>query len=265
MMKNLFLFLFVLFLTSASAQTPQWRLVWSDEFNDTTINARNWTFDTGTGEKGWGNEELEYYTTRYANSLIENGKLLIIGRKENYMGCKYTSARLKTKGLNCWTYGKIEARMKLPTGQGMWPAFWMLGNNIDSADYPWCGEIDIMEKINSDPKVYGTMHWYADEGTADWGGKQRHLKNPNGYHTYSIEWDSMQIRWLVDTTEYWKGDIWDTAHDHTQAFHKPFFIILNLAIGGDWPQSPDSTTVFPDTMFVDYVRVYQKTEKQKNK
>jgi beta-glucanase (GH16 family) len=232
---------------------PQtWNLVWSDEFDSASISKSNWTYDTGGG--GWGNGELEYYTNRSENSSISNGNLLIVARKESYSGSSYTSARLKTQGLKSFTYGKIEARMKLPVGQGLWPAFWLLGNNISQVNWPRCGEIDIMEHINTDGNIYGTMHW-DNNGYVSYGGGTT-TDNVGAYHIYSIEWSADAIKWFLDGNQYWEGNISNNING-TDEFHLPFFIILNVAVGGRWPGSPDSTTYFPDTMFVDYVRVYQ--------
>ncbi|MFI5163795.1 MAG: family 16 glycosylhydrolase [Bacteroidia bacterium] len=246
---TLALFLFLMIRTEAQT----WNLVWSDEFTNATINTANWVFETGGG--GWGNAELENYTNRAVNATVSNGNLLIIGKKESYGGSNYTSARMKTQGLQSWTYGKVEARIKIPTGKGLWPAFWMLGNNISTVNWPTCGEIDIMEHINTDNKDYGTMHWY-NAGNASYGGDTALPTGVTQYHIYSVEWDSLAIKWLVDGKQYWIGNIANNINN-TNAFHKPFFILLNMAIGGQWPGNPDGTTVFPDTMFVDYVRVYQ--------
>jgi beta-glucanase (GH16 family) len=242
----------VLFLIICQTTFGQsWNLVWSDEFNANSIDAANWAFETGAG--GWGNGELENYTNRPQNALVNNGNLLIISRKEAYSGSSYTSARMKTEGLRFWTYGKVEARIKIQGGKGLWPAFWMLGENIGLAGWPSCGEIDIMEHINSDSTVEGTMHW-NNNGAASYGGRTSFAQTP--YHLYSVEWDSSAITWFLDGVKYWRGNIAGSVNN-TGAFHKPFFILLNQAIGGNWPSNPDGTTIFPDTMFVDYVRVYQ--------
>ena len=231
----------------------QWFLVWHDEFNGTDIDPTNWSFETGTGYNGWGNNELEYYTNHSDNATIGNGNLLVIAKQESLGGSNYTSARMITKDLHSWTYGKIEARIKLPVGQGYWPAFWMLGQNIDNVGWPRCGEIDIMEHINNEAKIYGTMHW-DNNGHVQYGGDM--LCNVSQYHIYSVEWNQNGIKWLLDGSKFWEGNITGNING-TEEFHSPFFILLNLAVGGDWPGPPNGTTVFPDTMFVDYVRVYQ--------
>ncbi len=249
-----FLILCLSFLQNSTAQT--WKMVWHDEFDSTAINRQNWAFDTGTAGDGWGNNELEYYTDRPQNARVENGNLLITAKKERFNKRKYTSARLKTLGLHTFTYGKIEARIKLPGRQGLWPAFWMLGDSIDDIGFPKCGEIDIMEYVNSDPTNHGTMHWLADHELASYGGTIL-VNNVNDYHIYTVEWDSNSIKWFVDGTQYWEGLVKDNINQ-TDAFHKPFFILLNLAVGGEWPGNPTHKTHFPQTMYVDYVRVYQK-------
>ena len=249
-MKNL-LVLLLLFFTLLHVNAQNWGLVWSDEFNGTTIDAGNWKFETGGG--GWGNNELEYYTNRTENARIDKGNLQIIARKESYGGSNYTSARIKTQGLKNWTYGKIEARIKLPASKGIWPAFWMLGESISQISWPHCGEIDIMEHVNTAPSTNATIHW-DNNGHAQYGGDT--ACNVLNYHTYGIEWDSKAIKWTLDGKKYWDANIANGINS-TSEFHQPFFILLNMAVGGSWPGNPDGTTIFPDTMFVDYVRVYQ--------
>ncbi|HEV7231986.1 MAG TPA: glycoside hydrolase family 16 protein, partial [Bacteroidia bacterium] len=187
------------------------------------------------------------------NAFVSNGNLLIISRKESYSGSNYTSARMKTQGLQSWTYGKVEANIKIQPGKGMWPAFWMLGTDIPQSGWPTCGEIDIMEHINTDSTIEGTMHW-ENNGAAQYGGNTHF--NESGYHLYSVEWSTSSIKWFLDGVKYWEGNIANGING-TTAFQKPFFILLNQAVGGSWPGSPDANTLFPDTMFVDYVRVYQ--------
>jgi beta-glucanase (GH16 family) len=259
MKKIVLIFVFACTLPAYSLVAQSWSLVWHDEFDDPVINRQNWVFDTGTDGDGWGNNEQEYYTSRPENATIHNGNLLIIARREKRGDKNYTSARLKTLYLQRWTYGKIEARIKLPGRQGLWPGFWMLGENMDEIGFPFCGEIDIMEYVNTDPTLHGTMHWANNNHLANWGGTTI-VNNVHNYHTYAVEWDSNSIKWLVDDKEYWRGSIKNNINQ-TDAFHKPFDILLNLAIGGQWPGDPDRTTNFPDTMYVDYVRVYQQTPK----
>lgn len=236
---------------AANAATG-WNLQWQDEFNQ-PLSSSNWTAEIGTGGNGWGNNELEYYTNRAQNLQVTNGNLEITALKEAYGGKEYTSGRIKTKDLKQFTHGKIEARIKLPSGQGIWPAFWMLGSNIDSVGWPKCGEIDIMERVNNNSSINGTVHWDAN-GHASYGKTSADL-DFSQYHTYSVEWDSTYIKWFVDGVKYNEFYI-ENNTGNTEEFQKPFFILLNLAVGGDWPGSPDAATAFPAKMYVDYVRVY---------
>jgi beta-glucanase (GH16 family) len=248
------LFLMLILAACSSEKKEDWKLVWSDEFDYTGL----------PDQKNWGNEvgfirnhELQYYTDRrIENSVVGNGQLMIIGRKEQFDTAGYTSASLTTDGKHSWTYGKIEARMKLPVGQGMWPAFWMLGQNIHQVGWPRCGEIDIMEHINNEDVMHGTLHWH----------NEKHVSSGNTipcnvaqFHVYAVEWDRDSIRWFMDGMQYHKVVIRDSINS-TEEFHRPQYLILNLAIGGDWPKNPDETTTFPDTVFVDYVRVYQNSK-----
>jgi beta-glucanase (GH16 family) len=245
---------FLLLLLAACARNNEktWKMVWSDEFNYSGLpDSSNWTNESGFIR----NNELQYYTSgRLENSIVYNGNLMIIGRKEPFVTANYTSASITTEGKHSWTYGKADARIKLPKGQGIWPAFWMLGQNINQTGWPECGEIDIMEHINNEDIMYGTMHWKNEKHVSS-GATTR--CDVTKYHNYSIEWDRESVRWFLDGTKYHEVSIKDSVNS-TAAFHKPFYLILNLAIGGDWPKNPDETTAFPDTMFVDYVRVYQK-------
>lgn len=166
----------------------------------------------------------------------------------------YTSARIKTQGLKSFTYGKIEARIKVPSGQGLWPAFWMLGSNIDTVGWPKSGETDIMERVNNNAFVNGTVHWDAN-GHAEYGQVSGNL-DFSQYHVYSVEWDANYIKWFVDGNQFNAFYI-ENGTGNTEEFQKPFFILLNLAVGGNWPGSPNASTAFPAQMLVDYVRVYQ--------
>jgi beta-glucanase (GH16 family) len=248
---------FVLILLSCIMQTnaQNWKLVWSDEFNYNGLpDTAKWGNETGFIR----NNELQYYTKqRIENSRVFNGNLMIIGRKESFKNANYTSASLVTDNKNSWTYGKVEARMKLPKGQGMWPAFWMLGQNIHSVGWPKCGEIDIMEHINNEDLLHGTLHWFNEKHVSSGGTTPCDVTK---FHSYSIEWDKESIKLMLDGKKYWELNIKDGINS-TEEFHKPHYIILNLAIGGDWPKNPDQSTVFPDTMYVDYVRVYQSLNK----
>ena len=249
-----------------------WKLAWSDEFNGpdgSSPDSSKWAYDLGVGGKGWGNNELESYSNRQQNAQINGGNLVITVLKEDYADPKdgvlrhYTSARLKTQGLFSQAYGRFEARIKIPAGQGVWPAFWMLGSDISTVGWPKCGEIDIMENIGREPgMVHGSLH--GPSTTAPTSDLTAIFSLPAGqnfagdFHLYAVEWEPNTIRFYVDTNLYatftqaqWPaGGVW--------VFDHPFFLILNLAVGGDWPGPPDAATVFPQQMVVDYVRVYTK-------
>ncbi|MEK3714083.1 RICIN domain-containing protein [Paenibacillus sp. FSL R7-0333] len=247
--------LFIALVPAGSASAATWNLAWSDEFDGSSLNTANWTAEIGTGTGGWGNNELQYYTNRSQNLKVTGGNLVITAQKESYEGMNYTSARIKTQGLKNFTYGKIEARIKLPSGQGLWPAFWMLGSNINTPPgWPACGEIDIMERVNNNAAVNGTVHWDAG-GHAEFGRVSGNL-DFSQYHVYSVEWDSKYIRWFVDGNQFNEFYI-ENGTGNTEEFQKPFFLLLNLAVGGNWPGAPNSSTPFPAQMLVDYVRVYQ--------
>lgn len=226
-----------------------YQLVWSDEFSGTSVDATNWNFETGAG--GWGNNEKQFYQEK--NAVVANGLLKITAKKPTVKFPYYTSSRMTTKGKREFLYGKMEARIKVPLAQGLWPAFWMLGSNISSVGWPSCGETDIMEHINSDNLIYGTIHW-NNNGHAYYGGNA--ATTPASYHIYSVEWDSAAIRWYIDGIKYWEANILNNING-TDEFHKPFFLLLNLAIGGDWPGQTIDDSKLPASMFVDYVRVYK--------
>src|SRR5262245_965368 len=243
---------------AANAQTG-WNLVWSDEFNGSSLDSSNWVIETGGG--GWGNSEREYYTN--GQNLIFNGSTMTIqGRKENpagyscwYGSCTHTSSRLKTAGKREFKYGRIEARLSIPTGQGLWPAFWTLGANIGTVGWPKSGEIDIMEHINSEAQTHGYIHWDSGAGHAQYGGVSAN-GSVGSFHTYSVEWDSSEIRWYVDGGNFVTANILNNING-TEEFHLPHFILVNLAVGGAWPGDPNGTTPFPANYQIDYVRVYQ--------
>lgn len=232
-------------------------LVWSDEFNGSTISSANWGFDLGGG--GWGNNELENYTSRPENARISNGTLIIEARRENFGGNAYTSARMKTQGkqsfgINTW----VEARINAPEGQGIWPAFWMLGNSISTVGWPSCGEIDIMEiQGQNQLRNFGTIHW-ADAGGnhVSFGGIFNSSSSLTaGFHTFAISRTATSIKWYVDRVQYAEANI-SGGINSTSEFQAPFFIILNVAVGGNFVGNPDGTTVFPQQMQVDWVRVW---------
>ncbi|MEO1011036.1 MAG: glycoside hydrolase family 16 protein [Bacteroidota bacterium] len=244
-------------------------LVWEDNFDvDGAPDPQKWAFDIGDGSAegipGWGNEELQYYTDRTENVTVQNGFLLITAQEENFNGSSYTSARLKTEGILEQAYGRFEARMRLPFGQGYWPAFWLLGNNCDENPWPACGEIDIMEYVGDEPTVVlGSVHGPGYSG-GDAISKDFELENDRfdtGFHVFGIEWTPEYINYYVDDTLYQTltpEDIAEETDDEGEwIFDRPFYIVLNLAIGGELPGSPNSETIFPQTMLVDYVRVYR--------
>lgn len=239
--------------------------MWSDEFDGAAgslPDATNWVMETGGN--GWGNNELEYYTDRAENAALDgNGSLVITARAEAYMGRDYTSARLKTQGKFDHTYGRFEARIRIPFGQGIWPAFWMLGNDIGTAGWPTCGEIDIMENVGKEPTlVHGTIHGPGYSGGNGIGASYS-LPNDAPFadasHVYAVEWEAAAIRWYVDDALYETRTPADLPSGTTWVFDHPFFMLLNVAVGGQWPGNPDSTTTFPQQMIVDYVRVYDAT------
>ncbi|HEY9115491.1 MAG TPA: family 16 glycosylhydrolase [Bacteroidales bacterium] len=233
-------------------------LIWSDEFNYTGLpDPAKWNMETGGG--GWGNNELQYYTDSESNAMVDNGVLTITAREETVSGYNYTSARITTQNKFDFKYGRIEAKMKLPYGQGMWPAFWMLGANFGSVGWPACGEIDIMEMVggvNGDKTVYSTLHWDNNGENADYGESYTLSSGifADEFHIFSVVWDNQQIRAYVDNVQFFSSDITPVA---LSEFQNNFFIIMNLAVGGNWPGPPDGTTEFPQTLVVDWVRVYQ--------
>ena len=243
---------------SSSSESPYF---WNDEFDGTAIDTSKWTFEIGTGSSGWGNNEKEYYTGRKENAYVQDGILHIRANKEDYEGSGYTSARMITKGKFTFTYGTVEARIALPVGKGIWPAFWMLGENIDKVSWPACGEIDIIETINDESIVYGTHHWqyegqHASYGnsTSDFHGAKKEL-DITQFHTYKLTWDEKLIAMYVDDFKYHEMSIEDNAGG-TEAFHKPQFFLLNVAVGGNWPGFEIDDSQFPNEMLVDYIRVY---------
>lgn len=230
-------------------------LVWRDEFDE--LNLDDWTFEIGTGSNGWGNNELQYY--REENTSIFDGHLVIEAKNESFGGRSYTSSRMITQNKQTFQYGRIDIRAALPEGQGLWPALWMLGSNFSTVGWPNCGEIDIMEMVGGSGRestVHGTVHWDNNGSYASFGG-ERTVTGPTlheAFHVYTIIWDATQIRWLIDDVQYNAIDITPAA---LSEFRQDFFFIFNVAVGGNWPGSPDGTTTFPQRMYVDYVRVFQ--------
>jgi beta-glucanase (GH16 family) len=259
-------FLLVLFIIASGCSTEDTQtvttfteLVIQDEFDtDGSLNNAIWDYNIGSGTNGWGNNELQYYTDRAGNVEVQNGYLLITAKEESYNGSSYTSARILTKGKLEQTYGRFEARIRLPYGQGMWPAFWLLGANDNEAIWPQIGEIDIMEYRGQEPTtVLGSVH-----GPGYSGGqaisKSYSLKNDRfdtGFHVFGIEWGPEYINYYVDDVLYNQIKPADVTGEWV--FDHPFYIIINLAVGGNFVGSPNSETTFPQTMLVDYVRVYK--------
>src|SRR5258708_456386 len=254
--------------TAFASNPAVWSVVWSDEFDGPSgaaVASSKWSFDLGGN--GWGNNELETYTDRTVNAHVEGGLLVIKALKETFTGTdgitrNYTSARLLTKNKFTQAYGRFEARIKIPYGQGLWPAFWMLGDNIGTVGWPTCGEIDIMENIGKEPSiVHGTFHGPGYSGAQ---GISAAYALPNGqkfsddFHTFTVEWEPNVMRFYVDGLLYKTRTPADLPVGKTWVFDHPFFIILNVAVGGGFPGNPDGTTVFPQQMLVDYVRVYQR-------
>lgn len=275
MFKRMVLFLFCTSLLAFSAvsctagsgsksggKEPEkpWKLVWNDEFdgpNGTAVDSSKWKSETGNNG-GWGNAELEYYTDSVNNCYQENGNLIIKAIKEEKEGYDYTSARIITQGKFDFKYGKIEMKAKLPRGNGIWPAFWMLGSSFDTAGWPKCGEIDIMEHIGKMPsKVHGTLHAMGYSGNA---GITDSIKSKtslyDNYHTYTLEWNEKGLKWYFDGKRYHEVDK-EEIDSGIWPFDDKFFILLNLAVGGYWPGYPDESSQFPQTYTIDYVRVYQ--------
>ncbi len=259
----------------AGLGSPYGSLVWSDEFNGPNGGApdpKNWTLvNDGSG---FGNRELEYYTGRLANVHEENGNLAISARREAYRGRdgvsrQYTSARIESKGRFELKYGRIEARIKLPKGRGIWPAFWMLGSDFGSIGWPACGEVDIVENIGSEPStIHGSLHGPGYSGGSPLTGAftlPNHARFSDDFHVFAIEWEPQTIRFYVDGVLYETRTAGSLPPGKPWAFDHPFFLVLNVAVGGYWPGDPDAATPFPATMLVDYVRVYRLGEERADK
>jgi beta-glucanase (GH16 family) len=234
-------------------------LAWSDEFSGNTLNTADWTYEIGGG--GWGNNELEYYTSDIRNSFLTGGYFVIEARNEVKNTYNYTSARVKTQNKRTFTYGRIDIRAKLPKGQGLWPALWMLGNNISQPGYGWpaCGEIDIMELLGQEPrKTYATVHWGVAGGSHYYIGGNYTVSTGDfsgSFHVFSLEWDESKMKFLIDDVAFYTANKTDIGSNYP--FDKPHFFIMNVAVGGNWPGSPNASTTFPQRMIVDYVRVFQ--------
>jgi beta-glucanase (GH16 family) len=244
-----------------------WQLVWSDEFNGAAgeaPDAAKWKFDIGVGPNndGWGNSELQYYTDRTTNASMDgNGVLVITAKKESYSGSAFTSARIKTVGLFDQTYGRFEASIKAPWGPGIWPAFWLIGSNVDTIGWPQCGEIDIMELRGQKPNIInGTVHGPGYSGAASIT-KSLAFENDRfdvNYHLYAVEWGKDYVDFFVDNTLYHR--ITPDNVTGNWVFNHPFYIILNVAVGGNFLGFPTNQTPFPQSMLLDYVKVYKEID-----
>jgi beta-glucanase (GH16 family) len=245
----------------------KWELIWHDEFEKQQIDTSKWAHEVNAW--GGGNNELQYYTARNSNSYVEQGVLTIQALKENYTGPegirKYTSARLRTYNKGDWRYVIIEVRARLPFGQGIWPAIWMLPSKQIYGEWAASGEIDIIELLGHEPnKIYGTLH-YGDKwpNNVHSGGVYT-IKNSifsDNFHVFRLEWEPNKFKWYVDGLLFHTEEYWFTKKaEYPAPFDQPFHLILSVAVGGNWPKAPDSTTIFPQKMYIDYVRVYKKNE-----
>ena len=256
-------------LTIPTLASAQYQLVWSDEFSGSTLDAANWDPQIGTGTlyglpAGWGNSELQYYTDRTDNVFVSGGALHIVARSESFGGRSYTSARIRSAGLQEFLYGRIEARIQLPSGQGIWPAFWMLPTTSPYGTWAASGELDVVESVNTATTIYGTAH-YGDQWPGQVSNGDTYSPGTNfgaGYHVYAMEWEPDEIRWYVDgveihtlTSAQWFST--NSGGNPRAPFDVPFHLLLNVAVGGDFPGSPNGSVGFPMEMLVDYVRVYQ--------
>jgi beta-glucanase (GH16 family) len=267
LLKALFLGFFLMVNQSCAVDDTQTvvnftELTMQDEFNtDGAPDNAIWGYDIGTGQNGWGNQELQYYTDRPENVVINNGIMVITAQQENFQGSSYTSARLLTKNKFSQTYGRFEARIRVPYGQGIWPAFWMLGVP-DGPDEIWpsLGEIDIMEIRGQEPtKLIGSLHGPGYSG-GEAISKEYVLQNDRldtGFHIYGIEWGPDYVNHYVDDVLYSQITPDDLPEGSTWVFNNDFYILINLAVGGTFVGSPNAETVFPQTMLVDYVRAYK--------
>lgn len=288
MTKNLYFLFLIIFLTSCATATPtlvptptplpatsttvptptpdpaSWNLVWADEFDQTNGSApdpKKWTHQQGGS--GWGNGELQYYTTDTKNAFVEDGMLVIRAIKEYTLGRDYSSARLTTMAKRTWMYGRFEIRAKLPTTQGIWPAFWLLPAQARYGSGAAGGEIDIMELVGSEPgRAYGTLHFgNPAEHSSGSHDLPQGVTYSDDFHVFAVEWEEEEIRWYVDDVLFHTATEWFTTGRKDAKFPAPynqeFYLLLNVAVGGYWPGSPDETSIFPQDMYVDYVRVYQ--------
>jgi beta-glucanase (GH16 family) len=245
--------------SSSPAAPPPWQMVWNDEFNGTTLDTTKWSIEVGS-PSSFGTQQEDFDTARPENVTVSGGHLALTATEESYQGASYTSGRIDTSGLFSQEYGRFEASIQIPAGQGLWPAFWLLGSNFNQGViWPQCGEIDIMENRGGDTTtVLGSLH--GPGGNNATGGDQ--LPNgalfSSGFHLFAVEWEPGVVRWYVDTTLY-ETQTADTFPDSQPwVFDQPFFVILDLAVGGNFGGAPNASTVFPQSLLVDYVRVYSR-------
>ena len=234
--------------------------VWSDEFSGTSLDEKFWNYELGDGcpnNCGWGNSELQFY--KKENTSVKDGYLVIQAKTETFGNRNYTSSRLTTQNKVNLKYGRVDIRAALPKGQGLWPALWMLGSNINTVGWPKCGEIDIMEMIGGSGKdntTYGTVHWDNNGSHAQYGGNTKLASGifNDEFHVFSIVWDAKKIIWYLDDKKFHEID---TTPAGLSEFQEEYFFIFNVAVGGLWPGNPDGSTAFPQQMIVDYIRVFQ--------
>ena len=240
---------------------PGKSMVWSDEFNQTSLDMNSWNYETGGY---WFNNEIQYYRGGTANTALQNGKLVITAKKETYQNREHTSARLTTEGKVEYKYGRIDVRAKLPKGQGIWPAIWLLGDDMSTVGWPACGELDMMELLGHEPyKIHGSIN-YGPQGNSWAYTKTTSYSLPasegdfsDKYHVFSVLWEENSIKYYVDDNLYATYNPSNIAGGQAWRYNHPFFFILNIAVGGDWPGNPDQTTVFPQQMLIDYIRIFQ--------
>lgn len=268
----IFIFLFITSCSDSSTSSTdngdelEYQLIWSDEFDGNELNMDNWSFELGDGCHlgvnlcGWGNNELQYYTDRTENIFVQDGSLHIVARDERFQNKNYTSARIRTIDKGDWKFGRFEIRAKLPEGQGIWPAVWMLPTEEVFGGWPRSGEIDIMELVGHRPStVHGTVHYGPVWPQNQNKGNTYSLssgKFSDDFHVFSIEWMEDEINWYVNDTLFHTVTP-EILSPHNYPFNETFHLILNLAVGGNWPGNPNSSTRFPQTLEVDYIRVYQ--------
>ncbi|MFT3911753.1 MAG: glycoside hydrolase family 16 protein [Ferruginibacter sp.] len=246
----------------APASYAGYKLVWSDEFNGSSLDTLNWSYQNGDGcpnNCGWGNNELEYYTSNRSNLFFQDGKMIIQAKKESANGKEYSSAKIISRGKKYFKFGRIDLRAKAPKGKGIWPAFWMMPEKDIYGGWPKSGEVDIMEMIGHEAnKNHGTLHFGPGPGSVQLGGN---YTLPSGifndeFHVFSLEWKKDEMRWFVDGKLFSTHTISEFGSNH-YPFNEDFYLIINLAVGGNWPGNPDNTTDMPQSLIVDYVRVYQ--------